>query len=101
MKSEVNGTKPEVNGTKSEVNGMRSEGWPIEGPRSEADHHMGEDRTGDVLDTPIEREYMPVPFVPEAPVVSERVLELERSFEGELVLIESQMVNRVPLGTWA
>ena len=56
-----------------------------------------DDRVGDVLDMPIEREYTPVPFVPEAPVLSERVLELERRFEEELVPIEDQMVNGVPL----
>ena len=62
---------------------------------------MMEDGSGGILDAPIEREYMPVPFVPEAPVLSERVLELERSFEEELVPIEDQMVNGVPLETWA
>ena len=60
---------------------------------------MGEDRTGDVLDTHIEREYTPVSFVPEALMISERVLELERRSEEELVPIEDQMVNGVRLET--
>ena len=61
-----------------------------------------DDRVGDVLDMPIDlRVYTLVPFVPEAPVISERVLDLERAFEEELVLIEDQMVNGVPLETWA
>ena len=34
-------------------------------------------------------------------MLSERVLELERRVEEELVPIEDQMVNGVPLETWA
>ena len=61
-----------------------------------------DDRVGDVLDMPMDfRVYTPVPSVPEAPVISERVLDLERAFEEELVLIEDQTVNGVPLETWA
>ena len=62
---------------------------------------MMEDGSGGLSDAPIKREYTPVPFIPEALVLSERVLELERRFEEELVLIEDQMVNGVPLETWA
>lgn len=61
-----------------------------------------DDRVGDVLDMPVDfRVYTPVPSVPEAPVISERVLDMERAFEEELVPIEDQMVNGVPLETWA
>ena len=64
---------------------------------------QGEDnRVGDVLDIPMDfRVYTPVPSVPEAPVISEGVLDLERAFEEELVPIEDQVVNGVPLETWA
>ena len=55
-----------------------------------------DDRVEDVLDMPIDfREYMPVPSVPEAPVVSERVLDIKTAFKEDLVLIEDQMVNGV------
>ena len=63
---------------------------------------QGEDDRVDVLDMPVDfREYTPVPSVPEAPAVSERVLDLERAFREELVLIGGQMVNGAPLETWA
>ena len=62
--------------------------------------HMGEDRVGDVLDTPIDfREYTLVPWVPEAPVASERVLEIERRYEEVSVSIEDQSVG-VALSNW-
>ena len=61
-----------------------------------------DDGVEDVLDMPIDfREYMLVPSVPVALVVSERVLDMERVFKEDLVPIEDQMVNGVPFETWA